>query len=211
MSDPLDDLLDRSAPPLADRGHTRDAALRQMVSDARDTVRPRKIVRRRRVVLGGVLAAALVGGAGVAAANSDWSWTPGLENPDRSYTYTSPRWGKCEIRFSGYDIQNPLVKLQVDRIVDEWFATVDVEAAAAPLVPKYIEQLESDQVASADPIADPRLADLNAWTAHEQALAEIIYEELKAHGYDSADLAGSTGHSQLHCEHEDWGGGGGEL
>src|SRR5690606_10797755 len=29
---------------------------------------------------------------------SDWRWSPGLDNPDRSYTYTSPTWGQCEVR-----------------------------------------------------------------------------------------------------------------
>jgi hypothetical protein len=42
MSDPMDVLLDRSAPHLADRGSGRDAALAQMVHDARDTARPQR-------------------------------------------------------------------------------------------------------------------------------------------------------------------------
>jgi hypothetical protein len=212
MSEPLDDLLDRSAPLLADRGSGRDDALSLMVRDARDTERPQKRTRRRIALLSGALALVLVGGAGVATATSDWLWGQGLENPDRSYTYTSPTWGQCEIRYSGFDTHNPLTQADVNRVIDEWFANTDVEAAADPYVAKYLEQIEADQKAAADPITDPRLADLNAWQAHDQALATALHDELKAHGYDSGagDLAGTDGHSQLHCEGEDWGGEGSE-
>src|SRR5690606_16666444 len=81
-SDPIDDLLDRSAPALADRGNARERGLAHMVRDARDAVLPPKRSRRRVMLLGGVLALLLAGGAGVATANSDWRWSPGLDNPD---------------------------------------------------------------------------------------------------------------------------------
>jgi hypothetical protein len=154
----------------------------------------------------------LMGGAGIATANSDGLWGKGLENPDRSYTYTSPTWGQCEIRYSGFDTHNPLIQADVNRVIDEWFANTDVEAAADPYVAKHLAQIEADQKAAADPDPDPRLADLNAWQAHDQALSTALHEELKAHGYDSGagDLAGTESHSQLHCEGEDWGGEGGE-
>ena len=212
MSDPMDVLLDRSAPHLADRGSGRDAALAQMVHDARDTARPQRRPRRRIALLSGALAVVLMGGAGIATANSDWLWGQGLENPDRSYTYTSPTWGQCEIRYSGFDTHNPLIQADVNRVIDEWFANTDVEAAADPYVAKHLAQIEADQKAAADPDPDPRLADLNAWQAHDQALSTALHEELKARGYDSGagDFAGTESHSQLHCEGEDWGGEGGE-
>ncbi|QMU98060.1 hypothetical protein FVO59_13275 [Microbacterium esteraromaticum] len=211
MTDTFDDLLDRSAPALADRGNARDAAIRQMVADARDSARPPKRSRRRVSVLGGALALVFVGGAGFAAANSDWIWSPGLENPERSYSYVSPTWGQCEIRYSGYDIADPFVEADVNRIIDDWFARTDVEAAADPFVAQSLAVVEESIARDAEAAKDPRIADLNAWTAHDQALSEAMYSELKAHGYDSEHgLAGATSHSQLHCEGEDWGGEGAE-
>lgn len=211
MSDPLEDLLDRSAPPLADRGAGRDEALRLMVMDARDTVRPRKPVRRRRAVLGGVLALALVGSAGVAVANSDWSWIPGLEDPRRSYTYASPTWGQCELRFA-YDTVTPWERHEVDRIVDDVFADPDLHLKAEPLVHKYLARIEAEQAARPEEKADPRTPDLNVWLASEQAVFELMHDALAAHGYVPDSGAGMTGGtSQVHCENEDWGGEGGEL
>lgn len=207
IQDPLDDLLDASAPP---RVTIQAADTRAMLAEAAAVARPRKKARRA-AVLSGALSLLLAGGAGIATASSDWLWGPGLENPDRSYAYTSPTWGQCEIRYSGWDTHNPLTQSQVDRIIDEWFATTDVEAAAAPYVEKHLAAIESGQAASDDATADPRTPDLNAWLAHDQALADALHEELKANGIDTGrgDLEGTESHSQLHCEGEDWGGEGG--
>ena len=197
----LDDLLRTSAP--APRGVDL-VDVRAMMADARAEVRMPK--RRRTLVFGGVLGLLLVGGAGYAAASTDWLWSDGLENPDRSYAYTSPNWEQCELRYSGYETHNIFIQADVNRIIDEWFANADVEAAAAPYVEGYLSQIEADQAAS-DPITDPRLPDLNAWQAHDQALATALHDELKSHGYDAEHgLAGAESHSQLHCEGEDWGG-----
>lgn len=207
IRDRLDELLDESAPP---RTTIDTAGLRAMLSEARAAAQPKRRTRRA-VVLSGALGLLLVGGAGIATASSDWLWSPGLENPERSYTYTAPTWGQCEIRYSGWDTHNPLTQIQVDRIIDDWFANTDVEAAAAPYVAKYLAAIESDQAESDEEITDPRMPDLNAWFAHDQALAEALHEELQANGIDtgSGDLAGAEAHSQLHCEDEDWGGEGG--
>ena len=200
----LDDLLDRAAP--ATRAAD-PAGLQGMIGEASRIARPR---RRRRIGLAaGVLTTLMVGTAGVAVAGGDWLWSPGLENPDRSYSYTAPTWGQCEIRFSGFDTHNLFNQADVNRIIDDWFANTDVEAAAAPYVGKHLAVIESSQAAQAaagDENNDPRLADLNAWTAHEQALGEALHEELRAHGYGTESLAGTESHSQLHCEGEDWGG-----
>ena len=200
--DHLDELLDASA-PAARTIETRD--VRAMLADARHEVSVWKPVRRR-ALISGALMVLLVGGAGVATASSDWLWGEGLENPDRSYMFTAPTWGQCEIRFSGLETHNVFTQANVDRIVDEWFATADVEAEAAPFVDKYLAVLKDAQ--SDDPAmqSDSRAGDLNAWTAHEQALAEALHNELRAHGFDSGSLAGAESHSQLHCDGENWGG-----
>lgn len=198
--DALDDLLDGSA-PVAATIDKRD--VRAMVADARKEARfaPRA---KRTAVITGVLALVMAGGAGVATASSDWLWGDGLENPDRSYVYTSPTWGECEIRFSGYDTHNVFIQADVDRVIDEWFVTTDVEAAADPFVLGHLAVLEASQQDSGE-AEDPRMPDLNAWTAHEQALYDALHEELIARGYDDGALAGSDAHSQIHCDGEDWG------
>ncbi|GAB3599530.1 hypothetical protein [Microbacterium tumbae] len=209
--DQLDELLDGSAPAVAEIAY---ADVRAMVADAKAEARPPQPRAKKAALATGVLALLMAGGAGVATASGDWLWGDGLENPDRSYTYTAPTWGQCEIRFSGFDTHNILIQADVNRIIDDWFAHTDVEAAAAPYVDHYLAQLESDQaddIASGE-LTDPRLPDLNAWEAHQQALSEALHVELNAHGYDSGsgDLEGTDAHSQLHCEGEDWGGEGGE-
>ncbi|MDQ0725613.1 hypothetical protein [Microbacterium sp. W4I20] len=207
IRDQLDDLLDAAAPAVTTI--TADD-VRAMVLAARSEV-PKQPRARRAAILSGALAVLLVGGAGVATASGDWLWSDGLENPDRSYSYTSPTWGECEIRFSQLDTHNPLIQADVDRIIDGWFATTDVEAAAAPFVDDHLRQIESDQAAAVDEVLDPRQPDLNSWFSHDAALSQALYEELKAHGYDSGagDLEGAEAHSQVHCEGEDWGGEGG--
>lgn len=209
MNDPLDDLLDRSAPRVAERAGAGPSAMAQIVRDAAATVRPSRRSRRRDTVLAGLGAVLLVGTAGVATANSDWLWGSGLENPDRSYSYSSPTWGECEIRYSDLDTHNPLIQGEVDRIIDEWFATTDVEAAAEPFVAKYLAVLRESRGSDPASLEDPRLPDLEAWTAHDQAFGEALSNELAAHGYDGEHgLADTEQHSQVHCEREDWGGSG---
>ncbi|MDF2508581.1 MAG: hypothetical protein K0Q52_2440 [Microbacterium sp.] len=205
--DRLDDLLDASAPP-----HTTvdTSSLRVWLAEARTVARPRR-PKRRSTMLTGALVLLFAGGAGIATASSDWLWNSGLEDPDRSYTYTSPTWGECEIRYSGWDTHNPLNQVEVNRIIDDWFANTDVEAAAEPYVAEQLAAVEADMATSEEALTDPRTPDLNAWRAHDQALSMALHEELKDNGIDSGrgDLEGTESHSQLHCEGEDWGGEGG--
>ncbi len=204
-ADPLDEMLDRSAPG---RYEPDPALTHAMIVAAREESRPLTRRRRRRTVaLSGLLALFLIGGTGVAVASSDWLWGPGLDDLDRVYTYTSPTWGECELRFSAMDTHDVFTNAQVNRIVDEWFASTDVEAAAAPLVPKYLATLEAADDADASAEADPRRADLNAWTAHEQAVGELIHDTLQNEGFGGDVLAGTDAHSQVHCEGEEWGAG----
>lgn len=201
IPDTLDDLLDRSAP--AARAADGDG-LRAMIIEARREGWPRR-ARLTRIALGAGLVALLVGGAGVATANSDWLWGSGMADPDHSFTYESPTWGHCELRFGRFEASNPFDQAAIDQVIDEWFATADLEAAAAPLIPKYLAQLEADQAAQDDPITDPRAADLNYWIAADQAVGELLHRELTAHGFDgSAGTGLSGGASQVHCDGEQW-------
>ncbi|MFT4213231.1 MAG: sigma factor-like helix-turn-helix DNA-binding protein [Microbacterium sp.] len=184
-----------------------DDDIARMIRAARREARP-PVRRPATIAVGAGLVALIVGGAGIATASSDWLWNPVLDNADRSYTYTASTWGQCEIRFSSLDVHNPFIQADVDRIIDEWFARTDVEAAAAPYVDGVLAQLEADQAALDQQLTDPRIADLTAWTAHEQALGEALFAELAAHGYDveTGVFGGAEAHSQVHCDGEDWGG-----
>jgi hypothetical protein len=200
--DPLDDLLDRSGPrtsvaPKLD--------IEAMIADARRELPPRRRVPR--VVLGVGLAALLVAGAGVAAASSSWEWGSGTSDPARSYTYTSPTWGACELRFGDYVAANPLRQIELDQVVDDWFANTDIEREAAPLVEQNLKRLQQQQREDADVIiTDPRLPDLNYWFASDQAVGELLDRELKQHGFDGSEGTGlESGASQVHCEDEQWG------
>lgn len=202
-TDPLDEMLDCSAPA---QRNPEPSDIRAMILAARvETQPPRR--GHRRAVLGAALALFLVGGTGVAVASSDWLWSPGLEDPDRVYSYTSPTWGQCELRFSALDTHDMFIDAEVNRIVDDWFASTDVEAAAAPLVPGILAELEESR--GEDPTAepDPRQADIDAWTAHGAAVDELVHAELGENGFDSEALGGTDSHGQVHCDGEDWGDG----
>jgi hypothetical protein len=202
-TDPLDEMLDRSAPRQASPD---PEDLRAMILSARaETKPPRR--GRRRAVLSGALALFLIGGTGVAVASSDWLWSPGLEDSDRIYSYASPTWGHCELRFSALDTHDMFIDAEVNRIVDDWFETTDVEAAAAPLVPGILAELEESRTADPTVESDPRQADLDAWTAHEMAVDELVHAELAENGFSSDALGGTESHSQVHCDGEDWGDG----
>ncbi|CAD5139016.1 conserved protein of unknown function [Microbacterium sp. Nx66] len=197
-TDPLDDLLDGSAPPTpAVAGHE----LRAMIDASRGRARPRL---RSRGVIAAVTAVVLVGGAGVATASSDWLWGDGLEDPARSYRFTAPTWGECEIRFSRLDTHNPLIQADVDRVIDQWFASADVEAEAAPYVDGQLRMLEQGDEAAGVPTTDQNAADTRAWMAHEGALNEALHAELEEHGF--GPIPGADSHSQVHCDDEAWSG-----
>ncbi|WEK59678.1 MAG: hypothetical protein P0Y60_09835 [Candidatus Microbacterium colombiense] len=201
-TDPLDELLNTSAP---DRRRIDVADTRAMIAASRSEGRPPRRGRRNALV-GGALALLLVGGAGIATASGDWVWGSGLDNPDRVYAYTSPTWGQCELRFSALDTGNPFTNARVNQIVDEWFANTDIQADVERLVPRYLAVFESADAADPAAADDPRRADVNAWMAREQAVAELLHEELAAQGFDTPALAGTGSHSQVHCDSEDWGG-----
>lgn len=196
--DPLDALLERSAPAVRAAD---PADLHAMIAAAAQEAQPSR--RHRRIgIAAGVLSLMLVGGAGVAVASSPWLWGAGM-HPNRAYEYTSPTWGRCELRQGNFVAANPLRQVELDQVIDEWFGTADLKVQVEPLIGKYLEVIELSQANEPEPIIDPRLADLNYWTAVEQALGEALHEELVARGFDGGSVTSSSG--QVHCEGEDWG------
>ncbi|MEN0023697.1 MAG: hypothetical protein AAGC61_10465 [Microbacterium sp.] len=195
--DPLDSLLESSAPDTLEADAT---DLRAMVSSAAQQARP---VRHRRIGLAaGLLSLTLVGGAGVAAASSTWLWGEGME-PHRSYTYASPTWGECELRLGNFVAENPFRQFELDRVIDDWFATADVAAEAEPFVAEYLDVLRDARANDPEPSTDPRLPDLDYWTAVDQAVSEALLADLAVHGFGQGSVTSSA--SQVHCEGEQWG------
>jgi len=194
--DPLDALLDRSAPPVRAAD---PADLQAMIASAAQQARPKR--HRRIGIVAGVLSLVLVSGAGVATASSIWLWGAGMAS-NRSYTYTAPTWGQCELRQGNFVAANPLRQFELDRVIDEWFATADISAEVEPLIGKYLEVVEDSQGNEPEPIADPRLPDLNYWTAVDQAVSEAMYVELLANGFGPGSVTNSSG--QVHCDGEQW-------
>jgi len=100
--DPLDVLLDGSAPA----GAPDDPALRRdlgvMASEARTASRSRR--RPVRLVATAGLAALLVSGAGAAVAGSVFDWEPWAQDPDLAYPFVLPSGRACEARVSVYDV-----------------------------------------------------------------------------------------------------------
>ena len=198
--DSLDDLLGHSSPRTAAAPRLEIEA---MIADARREVPVRRRVPR--IALGVGLAALLVGGAGVATASSVWDWNSGTSDPNRSYAYTSPTWGSCELRFGDFVASNPLLQIELDHVIDEWFSSTDIESQTAPLVDKHLAQLQRDQLGDSEVVKDPRLPDLNYWIASDQAVGELLDRELRAHGFDAEKGDGvASGASQVHCAGEQW-------
>lgn len=190
--DPLDTILERSAPATS----AADASdLRAMIASARTQVRPPR--RRRLGIAAGALTLVLAGGVGAAAASSSWDWNAGM-NPNRSHTYTSPTWGECELRVGNIVAANPLRQFELDRAIDDWFATADVAAEVEPYIARHLEVFDEEQSNSSDPSA----ADTYYWVAVNESVWDAMSTGLSERGFDNASI--STGSGQVHCEGEQW-------
>lgn len=96
----LDALLDRSAPTLSHPDGL-DAALNDVVADARSEARIRKDPRRTLAVLAAV---GVLAGSGTAAAATLGGWTaPWAQDPAGTIEFTLPSGGACEMRIGDLD------------------------------------------------------------------------------------------------------------
>lgn len=100
--DPLDALLDRSAPAGAPDDPRLRRDLAAMASEARTASRPRRRPGRLAATAG--LAALLASGAGAAVAASVFDWEPWAQDPDLAYPFVLPSGRACEARVSVYDV-----------------------------------------------------------------------------------------------------------
>lgn len=145
--EPLDDLLDRSAP--ATRAAT-PADLAAMATLARREVGSRR--RRPRVALGVGIAAVLVGGAGIAAAN-DLVWSDWVKEPVGSYSFTLPSGATCTSQHGDVEAADPAVAAAVEEFYrGDVMARADVDAALAELRSEpWIAELEDGSTEVLEP------------------------------------------------------------
>ncbi|GAA1913782.1 hypothetical protein GCM10009775_03070 [Microbacterium aoyamense] len=209
--DQLDDLLDRSSPTTR---APRDADITAMIADARaEAPRPRK----RRIAIGaGVLTAVLIGGAGVAVAADRFSWWPWAQDPVGAVSFTMPNGFECELRLSEYSGGgDPAFLADVNRALEEWYASTDVVALAEARLP----QKRADYAAmtsAQDSELEAQLAELtpaerdeaiahNAWaaewTAWDLVVSDLETEALRDAGFPVPDerFAGSERVSGIQC------------
>ncbi|MET0812587.1 MAG: hypothetical protein ABWY03_06005 [Microbacterium sp.] len=210
--DPLDDLLNGSAP--ATRA-PRDADVTAMIADARaEAPRPRR--RRRIAFASGVLAAVLVGGAGVAAATDGFSWAPWAKDPVGAVSFTMPNGFDCELRFAPYSGgSDPAYVAEVNRVLEDWYRSTDVVAEVTPLVPATREHLAALR-AESDPDPEADLSVLSPaersdeiahrawaaeWMAWEWAIGDLETQALRGAGHAVPDqrLDGAERVSGIQC------------
>ncbi|MFD5214720.1 hypothetical protein [Microbacterium sp. NPDC058345] len=188
MSDPLDDLLTRSAPPLADRGSGQDAMLRQMAKDARDTVRPRTAPKRRVALLSGVMAALVLGGAGAAmAAGVTFPWTQEQRDPYVAVEFTLPSGLACEQRISiakESDYQ--------DSGMGGWIRTFAAENDLLALadVDGYLAMVEGTPTQGEHETELSK--DVKYWHAVSGSLSRVVIEEARKAGFKVGELGAQT-------------------
>ena len=202
--DLLDDLLDRSAP-------TSDAAsradLEAMISEAQQHA-PRR--RRPRVFIAtGIVAAFLVGGAGVAAATDGFSsWGSGVQNPERAVEITMSNGFECELRFSDYYAgKDPLFLNQVNAILSDWYRTPDALSQVKEFVPERLEALgplelnPGETLESLPPGEVDHRKWMQEWLAWDLALSDAEHAELARHGIPPGDgrFEGAERNGQIQC------------
>jgi hypothetical protein len=67
--------------------------------------------------------------------------------------------------------REPFRQFELERVIDQWFAKADLSAEVEPLIGKCPDVLEDSRAKEHEPITDPRLPDLNYWSAVDLAVA----------------------------------------
>lgn len=182
-SDLLDDLLEESA-PRARTIEPRD--VRAMMADAAAESRPPR-KRRRQVAVGGALALAFVGGAGVATANDLFPWSAEQQDPYVSVEYRLPSGLECEQRLLILDTMNQDAANWLRSFADEndLMALADVDG--------YLERMKA--------WGDTSTGDAAYWSAVSGAIWETVLTEADAAGFGSGVFTGEQ--SQTYCLDDD--------
>lgn len=231
--DPLDELLDGTAPPTR---APREADVVAMIADARAQARTRR-PRHRRALTAATVTVLLVGGAGVAAATDGFSWTPQMQQPLGAVEFTMANGYDCELRFSEIianpdfseyigpgpePTADPAFVAEVNRALAAWYADADVIAEARALVPEERREIAATTDAAASELdmsglspeeqnrVIERMAFEDEWYAWDRAVRKAEVQALAQVGIDVRDgspgdsrLAGSGRYSGIQCRDDD--------
>ncbi|MGY1843504.1 hypothetical protein [Modestobacter sp. SYSU DS0875] len=200
MTDPLDDLLQGSAPPATRRSATLEQQLQAL---ARSTAAPqhhRRPRRARRVAVGA--SAAVLLGAGVsaaAAAPAAPSWLPWADAPDAAVVVESPDGQTCDTRIkvhpdpsvAGGDAE-PAALAAREYLADLDLAQLDTSAARQSMAEAHVspQGIDAPEVITAEQLEALALA---------QTVGDLVREELTRQGLPPAavHLEG-----EAHCTEE---------
>jgi hypothetical protein len=207
--DLLDDLLDRSAPL---RESPPSADFDAMIADARGEV-PR-VHRAPILITAGALAVVLGGGAGVAAATDGFAaWAPWAQNSVRAVPFTMANGFECELRFSEWTGGTDQAFLnEVNSILESWYGSTDVVAAARLLVPSALDDLgpgielaPGETLDTLPPGEAEHREWAKQWVAWDIAVSEAESNELARHDIAPGDprFGASERSSQIQCFDED--------
>ncbi|WP_309712240.1 hypothetical protein [Pseudolysinimonas sp.] len=203
--DPLDDVLDRSAPELEP---FRRQDLDAMIVDARSETRAS---RHPRVLIAGAAAAALlITGVGTAAATDGFSWAPWALDPLGAIPFTMANGFDCELRFSDYTGgADPGFVGEVNGVLRDWYGTADVLGAVETFVPAARANPDLDAlglqpgetVESLPPGEAEHREWVREWMAWDWAVSEAEWQELARHGIQPGDprMEGSERSGQIQC------------
>lgn len=207
--DPLDDLLDQSAPSV-DRASPQ--VLDAMIADARRETHPRR--NPRVLIAGGSLAAVLIAGVGTAAATDGFSWLSWAQDPLGAVPFTMANGFDCELRFSEYSGGvDPWFVGEVNGVLRDWYATPgaigDVEAlvpAARANVDLNVIELQPGETPESLPPGEAEHREwVREWIAWDEAVSVAEWNELARQGFWPGDprMEGSERKGQIQCFDED--------
>jgi hypothetical protein len=206
--DPLDELLDSSAPPARPAAkHDLDA----MIAEARQSA-PRT-TRSRVLVAAGLAAAFTFGGVGIATATDGLSWAPWAQDPIGTVQFTMGNGFQCELRFSEYTKgRDASFEREVNGILEHWYRSTDVLPIVEAIVPSRLAGLDPEDleigIGAAGDVLPPGEAERREWSrqwlAWDLAVSDAESHELAAHGIQPDDerFAGSERSGQIQCRDE---------
>lgn len=186
--DPIDELLDRSAPATTRRTpELREELTRMAVASGSERRRTRA---RRRILAGtGIATVALFGGAGAAAATGMIEWGPWAHDPDVVYEYTLPGGDACELRVAfddgaaGTAARDIVAQLDLASAVDVDAEIARIRATRITAGDEFGNTWDSGYGTDSYLYADP---DEEYDVAVQQGVMEVVYSALDARGVDPA-------------------------
>lgn len=217
--DQLDDLLDNSAPRLADPSPELANEVVAMVGATEREARAAGVQRHRpraagarqrrlRTAVVGTAAVLVLGGVSAAAAVTWMDWAPWAQSPNAAYTYELPSGAVCEQRLGNVQSTDEAVNQAVRDYVAEvnLLALADVDWAIQVLRSgEPVHVLEDGTQVPGGYGTEFYNADSEYVQALTMAVAEVVNVELERQGFDLADPSlGLTYDGQVHCPGTSW-------